>query len=148
MFWGSFKKIFFRSFFDFWVSVRQVRADFHLVEIIWQITCKFFLKVQSKVQTHMQYKKNRMWLIFLIRPQRPSLKWYGVKRAEILRASATQGKCAFGAKMVVDMLIEFLSRFATISDSFQSFFCDKIHFSMVIWVRIPKKIRKSESSQK
>ena len=60
MFWGSFKKIFFRSFFDFWVSVRQVRADFHLVEIISQITCKFFLKVQRVALTHMQYKKNRM----------------------------------------------------------------------------------------
>ena len=43
MFWGSFKKIFFRSFFDFWVSVRQVRADFHLVEIICHImTCIYF----------------------------------------------------------------------------------------------------------
>ena len=42
MFWGSFKKIFFRSFFDFWVSVRQVRADFHLVEIIWHMTCIYF----------------------------------------------------------------------------------------------------------
>ena len=51
----------------------------------------------------------------------------------VLNCSATHHK------MVVDMLIEFLSRFATISDRFQSFFCDKIHYSMVIWVRIPKK---------
>ena len=39
---GKFQKIFFRSFFDFWVCVRQVRADFHLVEIICHMTCIYF----------------------------------------------------------------------------------------------------------
>ena len=32
--------------------------------------------------------------------------------------------------MMVDMLVEFLSRFATISDRFQWFFCDKIDYSI------------------
>ena len=61
MFWGSFKKIFFRSFFDFWVSVRQVRADFHLVEIIWHMTCIYFSESsKGSANAYAIYTKNRM----------------------------------------------------------------------------------------
>ena len=67
MFWGSFQKYFFQSFFDFWVSVRQVRADFHLVEIIWHMTCMYFSESsKGSADAYAIYKKSYVTQFFYL----------------------------------------------------------------------------------